>query len=61
MIEQVEQKLADGRQMWLMDDGFFMGSSEDTLVFWNLVKKEGSKSGYRVNKKSKVYDVNSEK
>ena len=42
-----------------MDDGFFIGSKEEAMIFWETVKSVGPEIGYLVNNKSKVYDLNS--
>ena len=45
------------RQAWFFDDGYFVGSKEDALRFWNVVKTVGPTIGYQANNKSKVYDL----
>ena len=42
-----------------MDDGFFAGSKEDAMRFWETVKSYGPEIGYIVNEKSTVYDLDS--
>ena len=60
LVEKISLELkGSGRHAWLMDDGFFVGSKEEAIIFWETVKSVGPEIGYIVNNKSKVYDLNS--